>query len=110
LLKRILGGLSINVIEASDVYEALQASKTLVPHQDVFFMDVLISPNETGLSILAGKETKFKWLKDINIIVVSGLGDMATIMKAMGLGADGYVIKPYSEGLIKKKLIEIGVL
>ncbi len=110
LLTRFLEKLDLNVVAFADLYKAIQFSKTLTAHQDVFFLDLILSASQSGLYILANRDSKFQWLKDIKLVVISGMGDTATIIKAMELGADGYVIKPYSESLIKQKLIEEGVL
>lgn len=58
---------------------------------DLLVLDVLL-PDINGLDIL--KEAKLKY-PNIEVIIVSGHGDMDTVLKAMRLGALDYLRKPF---------------
>jgi two-component system phosphate regulon response regulator PhoB/two-component system alkaline phosphatase synthesis response regulator PhoP len=74
---------------ASDGDEALAVLKTFVP--DVMLLD-LVMPKRDGFSTLE-EIKKDPSLSQIPIIVTSNLGQKEDIDKAMGLGANDYIIK-----------------
>jgi putative two-component system response regulator len=49
-------------------------------------------PGETGIELLAYVRTQYP---DVATIMVTALNDRATVARALGLGAFGYVVKPY---------------
>lgn len=45
-------------------------------------------------------------LKDTPIIMISALGDAASIARCMELGADDYIMKPYNATLLKERVLK----
>jgi len=74
---------------ASDGDEALAVLKTFTP--DVMLLD-LVMPRRDGFSTLEEIKKDAKLAK-IPVIVTSNLGQKEDIDKAMGLGANDYIIK-----------------
>lgn len=63
-------------------------------HPDLILLDLLM-PNLGGLEICEMLNNDSQ-LRDVPVIVVSGLVDEADIKKAYHLGVVGYITKPYS--------------
>jgi DNA-binding NtrC family response regulator len=72
-----------------------QAGLTILKNQkfDLLILDVLL-PGKNGLDIL--KEVKAVY-PEMEVIIVSGHGDMSTVIDAMRLGALDYLRKPFRQ-------------
>lgn len=79
------------VTSASDGREALKAYEKETP--DLIITDILM-PYTSGLEFISivksGQGNK------IPIIVLSGIGEEATVMEAFDLGADDFLTKPFN--------------
>jgi two-component system chemotaxis response regulator CheY len=63
-------------------------------------------PKLNGLQLLQRiKEDHF--LKDTPVFMVTTRDEMETVLKAIQLGASNYLIKPFDEETIKKKILDI---
>ncbi|MCH5153633.1 MAG: sporulation transcription factor Spo0A [Clostridiales bacterium] len=69
-------------------------------HPDVLLLD-LVMPNLDGFSVLERVNKG-----NMKIIIVSALSQEAFISKAMGLGADFYMMKPVSFSVLDERIIE----
>lgn len=88
------------VFIARDGGEALQILETNIP--DLVLLDIMM-PKVDGyetLSYIKGQEN----LKDIKVVFLTAKNKASDIEKGLKLGADQYLIKPFS---IKKVLLEI---
>ncbi len=86
----VISGFEVEISQgAKDVLEKLKAF-----HPDLILLDLLM-PNLGGLEICEMLNNDSQ-LRDVPVIVVSGLVDEADIKKAYRLGAVGYITKPYS--------------
>ena len=83
---------------ASDGQQALDKLDSV--HPDVLLLD-LVMPNLDGFSVLERVNKG-----NMKIIIVSALSQEAFISKAMGLGADFYMMKPVSFGVLDERIIE----
>ncbi|MDE6201255.1 MAG: sporulation transcription factor Spo0A [Clostridiales bacterium] len=83
---------------AIDGKQALDKLVTVRP--DVLLLD-LVMPNLDGFSVLERVNKG-----NMKIIIVSALSQEAFISKAMGLGADFYMMKPVSFGVLDERIIE----
>jgi two-component system, chemotaxis family, chemotaxis protein CheY len=93
MLKHILTDAGHEVIgEAADGKSGLKMVAELCP--DMITLDVIL-PDQTGLDIL--KEIKRNCNKDIKVVLVSAVGQDVIIEEAMTLGANDYIVKPFSE-------------
>ncbi len=102
LLKQITiqnGGLCIG--EAESGAGGLELIKKNLP--DLVFLD-LVMPGKSGLEIIA--EAKLIW-PDLKIIACSTLDDERWIKKALELGVDKYLTKPFSKEQISDCLRQI---
>lgn len=89
----------IELVEtACDGKQALDKLDTARP--DVLLLDIVM-PNLDGFSVLERVNKG-----NMKIIVVSALSQDAFIAKAMSLGADFYMMKPLSFGVLDERIIE----
>ena len=88
-LSEFLGGEGFRLTVAACVEEALQSIEIDPP--DLVITDIRM-PGEDGLALLR----KLTSERRVGIIVVSGKGDEIDRVVALELGADDYLVKPYS--------------
>ena len=87
--KRILANGDFQLESASDGFEALE--KIAVGDYDMLILDIKM-PKLNGLEVLQRvKETH----PDIDVIMITGLNEIETAVKAMKLGAFDYLPKPF---------------
>lgn len=79
-----------NVITATSGTQALEKVKKENPN--IIILDIRM-PDVSGMDVL--KEVKKNYPK-IRVIMLTGVEDESTRNMAMGLGASGYLTKPYS--------------
>ncbi len=78
------------VVEAADGHEGL--SRALTAECDLILLD-LVLPGPQGLDIL--KEVRHQ-RPTLPVIIMTALGDEADRIRGLKLGADDYVVKPFS--------------
>lgn len=118
ILQRVLRqtGLSIGkVLEAGDGAEALTAlgigvagfdhTATSEAKVGLVLCDINM-PNMDGLEFLRTLKSNIEW-KDLPVVMVSTEGSQDKVLEAVGLGAAGYVRKPFTADQIKEKLTAI---
>ena len=92
---RILGGGNYHVEAAYDGRDALR--KIEENHYDVMILDVVM-PNMGGLEVLRRvKETH----PDMDVIMVTGLSLVDTVVQARKLGARDFISKPFEPDELK---------
>ncbi|MBX9899261.1 MAG: response regulator [Burkholderiaceae bacterium] len=95
LLKIILRGDEFEVVgEAGDGLEGVQLCQQLQP--DMVFIDVIM-PKLNGLDALPEIRAI---LPHANIIMVTGNEDEDVVSKAMQLGANAYIVKPFNSASV----------
>ena len=103
ILQRVLRQAEIpvgNVLEAGDGKEALETLKT----QSVgLILSDINMPNMDGIEFLRNLKASESW-KELPVVMVSTEGSQAKVLEAVGLGAAGYVRKPFTAEQIKEKL------
>lgn len=98
-LKIILEKNGFKVIgEAVDGLDAVRKFKELNP--DIVTMDITM-PEMNGIDAI--KEIK-KIDKDANVIVISAMGNMASVYDAVNAGARGFIVKPFKEADVLKNM------
>jgi len=112
ILQRVLRQTDIpigRVIEAGDGVEALAALKDAEIAQEptvgLILCDINM-PNMDGLELLSKLKAHPDW-KDLPVVMVSTEGSQTKVLEAVGLGAAGYVRKPFTADQIKEKLTAI---
>jgi DNA-binding NtrC family response regulator len=93
--QRILGGGAYEVETAQDGLEALK--KIAGDHFDVLVLDIMM-PKIGGLEVLQRVKESHP---DIDVIMITGLSQIETAVKAMKLGAFDYLPKPFDPDELK---------
>jgi len=112
ILQRVLRQADIpigKVIEAGDGVEALAALKNAALAQEAkvgLILSDINMPNMDGLELLSQLKASPEW-KDLPVVMVSSEGSQTKVLEAVGLGASGYVRKPFTADQIKEKLTAI---
>ncbi|KKK44134.1 hypothetical protein LCGC14_0468170 [marine sediment metagenome] len=99
-LKKIISKIEqVEVIgEASNGFEAVSLYKKLNP--DLVSMD-LVMPEKSGIQAI---EEIIKFDKKAKILVVSAMGQQASILEAMEKGAKDFIKKPFREEDVLTKI------
>lgn len=105
--KRIVQPLGFEILEAEDGQRALEAVQTH-PEIDVVLLDWNM-PIMDGLTFLKAMRANSN-LSQPKVVMCTTENDMARIMEAMQSGANEYVMKPFTEDIIREKLETIGSL
>jgi DNA-binding response OmpR family regulator len=83
-----------------------EAMEAVVKHQpDLILLDIML-PVVDGLEVCQRIRENPDW-KDIRIVLVTALGSEANVTKGLDLGADAYVIKPFSNADLVAKVKEL---
>lgn len=72
---------------------------------NVMFLDLVLGDDVNGMTFLRTMNPK-----KFPIIVMSGLGDMSTIVKCLKEGASSYIIKPCSDEALRRVLNSINII
>ncbi len=96
-----VGGMFKVVAKARNGAQAVKACETYTP--DVITMD-LTMPHMDGIAAI---RRIISMDPDVRILVVSALSDKATGIKALKLGARGFLCKPFSDQDLNEALREI---
>lgn len=106
ILQRVLRQADVplgQVFEAGDGLEALEALK----NQTVgLILSDINMPNMDGIELLSRLKATEQW-KNVPVVMVTTEGSQARVMEAVGLGAAGYVRKPFTAEQIKEKLMPL---
>jgi two-component system, chemotaxis family, chemotaxis protein CheY len=106
ILQRVLMQLQVPlgiVHEAGDGREALEILKT--KPVGLIFSDINM-PNMDGIELLTQLKSSDDF-KTIPILMVTTEGSQAKVLRALELGAAGYLRKPFTAEQIKEKLVGI---
>lgn len=86
---------------AHDAKTGIQLAKTSRP--DIVLLDIVM-PEMSGLEAIAPIKTV---TNDALILMVSGIDDGEMVDKAIQLGANGYVIKPFNSASVIQTMAEV---
>ena len=103
LVKATLEGEDYQTISASDGREALEKIGKEKP--DLVLLDVVM-PKMNGLEVLA-KVKKDPQTKDVPIIMLTAKGQQLDKDRGRRLGAEDYIVKPFSPSHLLTKIEEI---
>ena len=103
ILEAVYGPVDLRVLEAADGEEA----RALVTNHsvDLMFLDLMM-PVMDGLTLLQEVRGELG-LTDVKVVVCSAIGDRDVIRRSLDLGADAYVVKPFTLNAVQQKLKEI---
>ncbi len=103
LIEAILKGEGYRLITASDGKEALEKIGKEKP--DLVLLDIVM-PKMNGFEVLTEVKKDPK-TKEIPIIMLTAKGQKLDKDKGRRLGAEGYVIKPFSPSHLLRKIEEV---
>jgi two-component system chemotaxis response regulator CheY len=99
LLKSNLSAFDVEIVsEVDNGDQVLDLVRTLAP--DIVFLDISM-PGKSGLDVLQELKAEFA---DIFVAMISGHNTFENIKRSMELGADGFVIKPYTAIKIREMI------
>jgi len=97
-----------NVKEAGDGKKAIEMLQEVydddltVGEYELIFLD-LNMPDISGLDVLIEIKSDSR-LKHIPVIVISAENEKETVLKAVQIGANDYIVKPFNTGTLQEKL------
>jgi len=99
-LEQELEDLDYETVSAQNGREALAQVEAEAP--DVILLDIMM-PEMNGFQVLEQLKAHQVW-RDIPVIIISAMSDMASIIKGVKLGAEDYLPKPFDEVLLQARL------
>lgn len=106
VLRAILEDLRYEVAEAENGQEAIEQCQTLAP--DLIILDWHM-PGMGTLEILSDLRTKLTGSRPRILYMMTEL-DVADMARALGAGADDYLMKPFDRSMIEAKLADLYAL
>ena len=100
LLARYLEMEGYEVAQAADAQGVYQAMAEAPP--DLMLLDVMLSPDD-GLAILS----RVRQQSDVAVILLTGKGAEADRIVGLKLGADDYVVKPFSPAEVEARIASV---
>ncbi len=94
-----------NVLTAGDTHEAMLLLMEMQQRVDLILLDVMM-PGFDGFSTLLLLKDDDK-TRSIPVLMLSAVGKKEKIISAFRGGASGYMLKPFDENLLKRKISEI---
>ncbi len=92
-----------NIYEAGDGVQALEILKA--NSVDLVLSDINM-PNMDGMQLLGQIRGNPQW-QAVKVIMITTEGNQSKVLEAVGLGAAGYVRKPFTADQIKEKLLSL---
>ena len=106
ILKKQLKELGFTeMFEAGDGVEALKVLEGIAA-PDVALVDWNM-PNMTGIELVGAVRKNDSW-NDMKIVMVTTEADLDHVQRALGQGANEYVMKPFTPEMLSDKLMMIG--
>jgi two-component system, chemotaxis family, chemotaxis protein CheY len=106
ILQRVLRQSEIplgDIFEAGDGLQALDALKAHTVH--LVLSDVNM-PNMDGIQLLAQIKDCCLW-PNLKVVMITSEGSQARVLEAVGLGAAGYIKKPFTADQIKERVLSL---
>jgi two-component system chemotaxis response regulator CheY len=107
VLKNVLNRMlkdEIEYVEAGDGIEALEALKN---NKDIalIFLDVNM-PNMNG-DVFLEKMRAMKEFNAIRVVMVTTEAEKSNVVRIMKLGANGFIVKPFTPDIVRKSITPI---
>ncbi|MCK4693194.1 MAG: response regulator, partial [Anaerolineales bacterium] len=99
-LEQELEDLDYETISAGNGQEALELVEAESP--DMILLDIMM-PVMDGFEVLSRLKAEKSW-RDIPVVVISAMSDMHSVVKAIELGAEDYLPKPFDPTLLQARL------
>ena len=106
--RRIVNSLGMNILEAENGQEALTLLQRTPHGVDAILLDwnMPVMDGVTFLRALRGNAR----MAQPTVLMCTTENDMAHIAEALLAGADEYIMKPFTEEIVREKLHEAGVI
>jgi len=105
--RRMMGTFGLEVLEAEDGKQALEVARAN-PELDAVLLDWNM-PIMDGMEFLTALRAEEREKQPI-VVMCTTENDMPRIVQAMDAGANEYIMKPFTEDIVRDKLEETGVL
>lgn len=106
MLRRVLTDCKLAIEEVVEASDGAQALEMLATHKvDLVLCDVNM-PVMGGLEFLEAVQGHAEW-SSIPVVMVTTEGAQDSVLKAVRLGAKGYIRKPFTHDEVKQKLHEL---
>jgi len=102
MLCELLEDAGYDVLEAADGQEGLAILEAEPAEIDLIITDLMM-PLTSGRQVLAHLKKSRKF-RHIPVIVISGMGDMDSVVDCIEQGADDYLAKPFNLTLLKTRV------
>jgi two-component system response regulator (stage 0 sporulation protein A) len=89
--------------KAYDGETAIQ--EIIAARPDIVLLDLII-PQKDGIAVLEELQKQMGWQKPV-IIILTAIGQDKYIKKALSLGAEYYILKPYDMELLPKRIMQV---
>ncbi len=109
ILNRVLRQTDLPIGQIYEAGDGVQALAEMEQHKVGLVLSDINMPNMDGLQLLSRVATMDS-MKGIPIVMITTEAGQGKVMEAVGLGAAGYVRKPFTADQIKEKLASILVL
>jgi DNA-binding response OmpR family regulator len=100
LVRKVLEGEGAQVTEAATIDSGLEAAKKKVPHLIILDLEL---PEKSGFDFLTEIQNT-PAIAAIPVIILSGRNDKQAVIRAIALGAHGYLLKPFRATLLLQKI------
>jgi len=98
--------MTCTIVEASDGKDAIEKLKNFKP--DLFFLDVNM-PNMDGITLLKYLRSNAQYAGS-KIVMCTSESEKARIIETIKLGANSYIVKPFSPETLEQKLKDLKVI
>ena len=106
IIRRMLGEIGFETVEAAHGMEAIQRLRD-AGQVDVMLVDWNM-PEMNGFDFLCYVRSKPDY-RNVPLMIVTSETEMSQVAKALGAGANEYVMKPFTKEVIADKLALLGV-
>jgi two-component system chemotaxis response regulator CheY len=107
ILGKILRELGFQIVEAAHGREALVKLREMPVAPDVMLVDWNM-PEMNGFDFLSAVRADSAW-DGVRIMMVTTEADLSNVSKALGAGADEYMMKPFTRESVVEKLSMLGI-
>ena len=107
-MRRIIRGLlkEAGYVEADEAEDGQIGLQKLLGSQFDFVITDVNMPNMSGLELLENIKQSEK-LKDIPVLMITAEANKDSVLRAAQIGADGYIVKPFSKATLENKISKI---
>ena len=109
ILNRVLKQTDLPIGQIYEAGDGVEALAQLGKHKVGLVLSDINMPNMDGLQLLS-RMREMDAVKGIPIVMITTEAGHGKVMEAVGLGAAGYVRKPFTAEQIKEKLVSLLVL